>query len=59
MRIAKGMNLRRAAQDPGAAQIHIPLFLEIRDLEIAENGHTIVVRVVVVPLVSLGMDEED
>lgn len=59
MRITEGMNLRRTAQDPGAAQIHVALFLEIWDLEVAKNGHTIVVGVIVVPLVSLGMDEKN
>lgn len=44
---------------PGAAQVDVALFLEIGQLEVAEDRQAVVVGVVVVPLVALGMQEEN
>lgn len=56
--IAVRSNLRRASENPGAAQVDIALFLEVGDLETVEHRDAVVVGVVVMPLISLGMDEE-
>lgn len=47
------------SENPRAAQIHVALFLEVGDLKVAEHADTVVVGVVVVPLVLLGVDEEE
>lgn len=59
VRIGQRMDLLWTPQDPGTAQVNVTLLLEVWELEIAQHWHAIVVGVVVVPLVSLGMDEED
>jgi hypothetical protein len=59
MHIGERVDLARAAEKPGAADVHVALFLEVWELEVAEHRDAIVVRVVVVPLVSLGVDKED
>lgn len=46
-------------ENPRAAEVNVALFLEVRNLEVAEHANAVVVGVVVVPLVSLGVDEED
>lgn len=52
-------NLDGASQDPGAAQIDVPLLLEVLGAEALEQLQGVVVRVVVVPLEALGVVEED
>lgn len=56
--IRVGSDFRGASEGPGAAEIHIALFQEVGDLEVAQHGDTVVVGVVVVPLVAQGVDEE-
>lgn len=58
VRVGEGMDFIRATQDPGAAQIDVSFFLNIGGLNFADHGNAIVVRVIVVPLVALGVDEE-
>lgn len=55
----KWLDLRWTAQTPCATYIHIAFFLEVGQLEVSEHGYAIVIRVVIVPLVTVGMDEED
>lgn len=61
--IAVGIGVRTdfdgTSENPRAAQIHVALFLEIGDLEVAEHADAVVVGVIVVPLVLLGVDEEE
>lgn len=52
-------DLDRTAQDPSAAEIYITAVLEVGDLDAPYHWHAVVVGVVVVPLVALGVDEED
>lgn len=59
VRIGVRTDLDGATESPGAAQIDIALFLEVRHLKIAKHADAVVVGVVVVPLVLLGVDEEE
>lgn len=53
------LDLVWAAEGPGAADVDVAFFLEVRQLEVAQHGETVVVGVIVVPLVAVGVDEED
>jgi hypothetical protein len=59
MHIGERVDFAWATEKPDAADVHVALFLEVRELEVAEHRDTIVVRVVVVPLISLGVDKEN
>lgn len=52
VRVRVRPDLRRTAQSPRTAQIHVALFLEVGDLEVAQHRHAVVIGVVVVPLES-------
>lgn len=52
------MDFGRTSQDPDTAEVHIALFLYIGYLEVLEHSEAVVVGIVVVPLVSFGVDEE-
>jgi len=58
-RFRQRLDLVGAAEGPGAADVDVAFFLEVRQLEVAKHGEAVVVRVVVVPLVAVGVDEED
>lgn len=53
------LNLGRAAEDPGAAQIDVALLAESVEAEALEERKRIVVWIVVVPLKTLGVVEDD
>ncbi len=57
--VGERADLDGAAEDPGAAQIDVPLLLEVGDAEALEQLQGVVVGVVVVPLEALGVVEED
>lgn len=58
MGITQRVNLNRAAERPGAAEIDVSLFLEIWNTEVAQHGNTVIVWVIIVPLKALGVDEQ-
>ena len=51
--VRHGMDLIRTAEHPGTAQIYIADRLEVRELESFDHRHSIIVRIVIVPLVAL------
>jgi hypothetical protein len=46
------------AQNPYTAQIHVAFFLQVCKLKVLEQWDAVVVRIVVVPLESLGVEED-
>lgn len=52
-------DFHRTPENPRTAEVNVALFLEIRDLKVAEHTDAVVVGIIVVPLVSLGMDEQE
>lgn len=55
----KGLNLAGTAERPGAAYIHVAFLLEVWQLEVSQHREAVVVGIVVMPLVSIRVDEED
>jgi hypothetical protein len=55
----RGLNSLEAAQEPCATYINVAFFLKTRQLEVAEHRDTVVVGIVVVPMVSVWVDEKD
>jgi hypothetical protein len=53
------LDLAGASQHPSTPDIDVALLLEVRNLEMAKHGNTIVIGVVVVPLVAVRVNEED
>lgn len=53
------LNFSGTPKHPGAADVDVALGFEVGQLEAAEHGEAVVVWVVVVPLVAVGVDEED
>lgn len=58
MGIGEWVDLDRATEHPGTAQVHVALFLKVGDLELLEHRDAVVVGIVVVPLEALRMNEE-
>lgn len=57
--ILNGPDLGGASKNPDTSQVGIPNFLEVVESEVLEEGESIVVGVVVVPLEALGVVEDD
>lgn len=57
--VGHGVDLGGAAEDPGAAQVHIAGLLETVEAEAREQREGVVVRVVVVPLETFGVVKDD
>lgn len=51
-------DLGRASNFPGAAEVDVALFAQIRELELAEHGHPVVIWIVVVPLPAVRVKEQ-
>lgn len=57
--LSQRLDLSWASQGPRAANVDITLFFEIGQLEVAKHGEAVVVGVVIVPLVTVGVNEKD
>lgn len=53
------VNFSRAAQHPHTAQVDVSLLFEVIESETLQQRQGIVIRVVIMPLKSLGMVEEN
>lgn len=56
---SKRFDLIRTSKHPSASYVHVAFFLEVGKLEMSKHGKAVVIRVVVMPLVAVGVNEED
>ncbi|KAG5291499.1 hypothetical protein I7I48_03324 [Histoplasma ohiense] len=57
--VGEGADLDGAAKQPDAAEVEVALLGQEGQPEVPEEGDVVIERVVVVPLVALGVDEDD